>query len=272
MLSQKTLPKKFFTRTGEEVFRVVEVFEQVTLVNLESRLRIHVRLGTSEAKEFMPIKMPLIRPAPAAKTKKTKTEEPKTKKTRRGGHGKNAGWGSSKYRGVSLNKRTGKFRTVITRKGVRWEGGEFDTEELAAAAVAEHLGDLKEAARLRAIAGPAKSEQKPRPVQKKKRGTSKYLGVSLNKKSGKYRAQISRGKYWCGGEFESEELAAAAVQEKLGNTELAAELREKARTEEKIAGLRGPKLSKWMCHGCGATYDKRPQQCGKCNCGVFEKV
>lgn len=78
MLSQKNLSKKFFTRTGEEVFRLEEVIEQpvVVLVNLESRLKLRVRLGTPEAKEFVPILMPMVKPAPVPVIKRAEKKEP----------------------------------------------------------------------------------------------------------------------------------------------------------------------------------------------------
>jgi len=275
MLSEKNLSKKFFTRTGEEIFRIEEVIEQpeVVLVNLDSRLKLQVRLGTPEAKEFMPIAMPLIKPAAVPKIKKAKKKVSAAGKSERGRPGRKPGWGSSKYYGVSFHKQTGEWKAKINRKDDRWYGGEFETEELAAAKVAEHLGDHKEAARLRKLSK-VLAEVKPGPVKTTQKGSSKYYGVSYVKTTGRWTAQINRGDLkWFKSGFESEELAAAAVQEKLGNKKEAAELRKKDRTKDKIAKLRAPILvGKFMCHECGETYDKKPDKCNKCNSGAVERV
>ena len=106
------------------------------------------------------------------------------------------------------------------------------------------------------------------------KGTSSYLGVSIDKKAKKrkFRAQVSRGgKYTYMGSFATEEEAAAAVQEFLGNSEEATRLRAIARqkTRDKINDVTG--MTAWMCTSCSAGYDKKPQACSHCGKSSFEK-
>ena len=106
--------------------------------------------------------------------------------------------------------------------------------------------------------------------------SSQYLGVIIKQgKSGpRYYAQSARG-----GVFKNldahnvEELAAAAVQEHLGNNKEAGRLRKIARekTDTAIKELKGQTGQQLLlCSGCGADYEKRPEKCVKCGGGSFE--
>ena len=79
--------------------------------------------------------------------------------------------------------------------------------------------------------------------------------------------------------FESELLAAAAVQEAMGNKEEAKRLRNEyeegdrrpeVTTNEKIEDLKGPVT--YMCKGCGAGYEEKRLQCEKCGSCAIEPV
>ena len=122
--------------------------------------------------------------------------------------------------------------------------------------------------------------------------SSQYLGVTVKTVRGdkkKYHAQIYRGginKYL--GRHNSEELAAAAVQDHLGNTQEAERLRQLAaskgahyttaeeasrlrklaeqKTDQEIRQLKQEnEVTAWDCKACGQGYRYKPDQCGKCN-------
>jgi len=126
---------------------------------------------------------------------------------------------------------------------------------------------------------------KPTGQGKSKRGTrngkppsSRYLGVTVHqgKSRPSYYAQSSRDGKWKGlGVHKVEELAAAAVQEYIGNKEEAKRLREIARQKTNTA-IEQPKENtgqvKFLCAGCGAEYLQKPEQCVKCNSGAFETI
>ncbi len=117
-------------------------------------------------------------------------------------------------------------------------------------------------------------------ISTRKGGSSKYKGVSLNKRSGKWSAQVNRKEgFKSFGEFVIEEDAAAAVQKFLGNTGEARRLRELA---HKIAAQNGdgqPSTNEavnesvqYECLGCGNSTDHCPTICEKCNGRSFEAV
>ena len=122
--------------------------------------------------------------------------------------------------------------------------------------------------------------------------SSQYLGVTVKTLRGdkkKYHAQIYRdgiNKYL--GRHNSEELAAAAVQEHLGNKQEADRLRQLAankgahytnaeeasrlrklaeqKTDQEIRQLKQEnEVTAWDCKDCGQGYRYKPDQCGKCN-------
>jgi len=105
-----------------------------------------------------------------------------------------------------------------------------------------------------------------------RRGTSRYFGISFIPKNGRWRAQIKRSDdNWDGGQFEFEELAAAAVHSHLGNDNQAHKLRLIAIEKygpEAVSDDEGV----WLCHGCAEEYRaaKNPDRCEKCGSGTFE--
>ena len=140
----------FWTTDGIDIWRVTErrVFEFKNL-DTDEVVRCEDATGVIDAK-FVPVKMPKIgpRPAghitdagekagPAAETKTAETKEVKAARKK------------SKYKGVSPAHTAGKFRVKY------WDGvtniglGTFDSELLAAAAYQDHIGNTKEAVRLR---------------------------------------------------------------------------------------------------------------------------
>ncbi len=102
--------------------------------------------------------------------------------------------------------------------------------------------------------------------------SSQYFGVTV-KTDGRYKkkyyAQLARGGgHTSLGYHNTEELAAAAVQEHLGNAEEAARLRKLAeqQTDKDIRLLKGDnEVTAWDCNACGKGYKYKPDQCGKCN-------
>lgn len=217
MIREKDIGKyRFYTTDGTDMWRVkkVSTFTLVELVNCETGGTASARVGEGSAGGFTAVKMPKIK-----KTGKRgrvsgtsgKKRGRKKRKTPVGGSGQSnlaslrkSGKGvrkgkspTSKYRGVCIDKRAKlkRFRAQIIRDGKYTNLGAYAVEEKAAAAVADFLGDKKEAERLRAIA----------------------------------------------------------------------DKRDQAKADETLH------RDKWMCHGCGASYDTRPRQCTHCGSGAFEK-
>ena len=110
----------------------------------------------------------------------------------------------------------------------------------------------------------------------RKGGSSKFIGVTLKAKENRkkpWTAQVNREegfKYL--GAHETELLAAAAVQEHLGNKQLAADLRHENEFAGRIEEKHGPRTTKIQCTGCAEEYDKEPNKCVKCNGTAFETI
>lgn len=117
-----------------------------------------------------------------------------------------------------------------------------------------------------------------RGVRKGKKPLSGYLGVTVKqgKHGPRYYAQSNHGgEYKSLGGHNVEELAAAAVQDHIGNHEEAKRLRKIARekTDAAIKELKGQAGQRYfLCNGCGADYEKKPENCVKCNGGSFEQI
>lgn len=108
------------------------------------------------------------------------------------------------------------------------------------------------------------------------KASSQYLGVSVQKRRGGRKRYIGQLRTADGykhlGTHNKEELAAAAVQEHLGNKEEATRLRKlaEAETDREIRQLKEEdKVTAWDCKGCGQGYKYKPDQCGKCNGSSF---
>jgi len=133
---------------------------------------------------------------------------------------------SSRYRGVTLFRPTGKWRAQISTGGRTTSLGDHDTEEEAARAfdraainksgsnavtnfgMEEYASELNDLARMTQSELVASLRTKAR---RHGRQTSQYRGVSLLKQTGKWHAQINvGGKQLHLGFFASEELAARA--------------------------------------------------------------
>lgn len=203
-----------------------------------------------------------------------------------------SGYIKSNYKGVR-GYRNGKWHATyydkIKKKNVYI--GLFDSELLAAAAVAEKRGDPKEARRLRNeyeegdCMPETVDERRKAEDNKGRRGgrilprrnsgkKSKYKGVTL-KKNGKWDAVWWDGKnkrcVTVGTGFETDILAAACYQAHIGNRDEAERLcglQEPAGNE--IEQLKGPVT--YMCSRCGESYDQKPNICIKCDSCAIEEV
>jgi len=151
---------KYWTTNGEDIWGVKErrVFE---FKNLESGKVVTCDCVTDiKDNGFTPVTMPKVK-VKKVKDKKVKDKKAKDKnakaenaKVKKGSIEKAEKISrrprtKSKYKGVSLSKTSGKFRVQF------WDGkkniylGSFDSELLAAAKYQDHIGNHKEAKRLR---------------------------------------------------------------------------------------------------------------------------
>jgi DNA-directed RNA polymerase subunit RPC12/RpoP len=114
-----------------------------------------------------------------------------------------------------------------------------------------------------------------RGVRRGRKPSSQYFGVTVktNKSGGKkYYAEIRCGKWVNLGCHNIEELAAAAVQEYLGNKEEASKLRKVAKEKIQEAIEATKDTTGYMCNGCGAGYKEQPTKCNHCGSGSFVKA
>lgn len=138
---------QYWTITGFDMWRLDErnVFDFKNLNTGE----VVTCTCVTEAKEhkFLPVTMPKVKGTKVKKQKvKKATKKPKAEKSLRRGPR-----ALSKYKGVSPDKTPGKFRVQYwdSKKKRNIYLGTFDGELLAAAAYEEHIGNHKEARRLR---------------------------------------------------------------------------------------------------------------------------
>jgi hypothetical protein len=188
MITEKQIEKhKFFTTNGTDIWRVksVSTFTLVQLINCETGGAASARVGEKSEGGFVPVRMPKVKnERDAGRVTKTKKKTGKKKKTKAGKTAKSAsksgrgvrpgGKASSQYLGVTVKKnKAGKkrFYAQSNRGGKYARLGAHDVEELAAAAVQEHLGNAEEATRLRMLA-------------KKKQGTGQTKAPASKKKDG----------------------------------------------------------------------------------------
>ena len=201
MITEEQIAKsKFFTTNGADIWRVkaVSTFTQVMLINCETGSTASARVGEKSAGGFVPVIMPKV---------------------------KNEGRGAREKK---------KVKAVKVRAGT--------TEKT----------------------GPG--------VRPGEKPSSQYLGVTVRKTKGgrkRFYAQLYRGDGFKHlGIHNTEEAAAAAVQDHLGNTEEAARLRKlaEAETDREIRKLKEEtEVIAWDCRACGAGYKYEPDQCGKCS-------
>lgn len=136
---------QYWTITGHDMWRMDkrEVFD---FKNLQTDEIVTIRTVTEvKEKGLLPVTMPQIKPrTPKVKKKKIKTMK-STKSSRRGPRS------LSNYKGVSPSKTKGKFRVQFydKKKKTNIGLGTFPSELLAAEAYQEHIGNHKEAKRLR---------------------------------------------------------------------------------------------------------------------------
>lgn len=218
MISEKDLTKtKFFTTNGTDIWKITHI-RTVTVVELascETGQTGTIRLGEQSSIGFVPVIMPKIKRQKSeirSQRSEVRNQKSEKKKEKTGEAGAKAGKTSTPGRGRGAGKNA----------------------------------------------------------------KSKYLGVRVKTRAygrKKYTAQVVRnGKYTGLGTYNTEEDAAAAVQEHLGNTEEAARLRKLAeqKTDEEIAELKGQ--TAWDCTNCGKGYQYKPDQCGKCGHSSFTKA
>ena len=160
MITEKTIEKsRFFTTNGKDIWKVktVDKITAVELTNCENDENEVCVIGEELAKRFHPVIMPKVKTA-AAVTKKKKPGKKKTASNpaSKSGRGVRAGKKeSSQYLGVTVKIgkiRKKRFYAQSNRAGKYTGLGVHDVEELAAAAVQEHLGNEEEATRLRMLA------------------------------------------------------------------------------------------------------------------------
>ena len=104
--------------------------------------------------------------------------------------------------------------------------------------------------------------------------SSKYRGVSVKVNAAgenRYyaRASMGRGKYKSLGAYSIEEAAAAAVADFFGEKQEADRLRKIAERKENEKIDETEDMTGFMCTGCGAGYDDKPDRCGHCNSYSF---
>eukprot|EP00984_Skeletonema_dohrnii_P021387 scaffold10675_cov107-Skeletonema_dohrnii-CCMP3373.AAC.1 len=119
--------------------------------------------------------------------------------------------GASKYTGVCFNKQTNKWQAQIGIDGKQWCIGYYDNEEEAATDYARAVFNYKNEQDSFIIDLSDVPPQSPIPKSAGhiKEGASKYMGVSFDKRTNKWQAQISiDGKLRFIGYYENEEEAA----------------------------------------------------------------
>jgi len=115
---------------------------------------------------------------------------------------------TSKYCGVSWNKKMKKWRTLLSHNKKHYFGGYFESEENAAMQV-NFLCDKSEIKRKNPTIDIQPNESKPK---KRENTTSKFIGVSWEKDIKKWKTNVShKKKKYCGGYFDIEEHAAMKV-------------------------------------------------------------
>jgi len=243
MIRQEDIEKgRFFTVTGGDIWRVkkVRLITEVELHNCETGRMETCRVGEKSAERFIAIVIPTVKRETRDEGRGTKGKRrgrpPKTSLQKAGDEGRGT---KSKQRGRPPKKR--KIKLAGQSPAIRREGDK-------------------------------------RGCRKGKPPSSQYFGVTVKQeKSGpRYYAQCHRGGKFKGlGIHKVEELAAAAVQEHLGNHTEAERLRKIAEQKTDIAikelkGDVGP--VRFLCAGCGADYEQKLEKCVKCGGGSFEKI
>lgn len=235
MIKQKDVEKcRFFTTTGSDIWKrkKVRMITEIELENCETGSSEMCRVGEQSAERFIAINIPTIT-----------------------------------HRGKRAPARQGRGRPIKRKSGELAGGGGVNAPPSTPKPGIKPAGQ-----------GPSIRGSDKRGIKKGKKPSSQYLGVTVRQaKNGfKYEAQINRGgEFKRFGTYNEEELAAAAVQEHLGNHAEAARLRTIAeqKTDTAIKELRGQAgQARFLCYGCGAEYGKEPEQCEKCGGGTFEKV
>lgn len=224
MITEKDFKNsKFFTTDGSDIWRVthVKTLTVVELLNCLDGQTETIQIGEQSSIRFVPFVMPKGMAADLAKNKTGKKRAPY--KTKKPATAKMVG-------GVKKGTKRGKYKI---KRGTVHENGSG--------------------------------------VKAGKKASSQYLGVSVQKTKGgkkRYIAQLREtGGYKHLGTHNTEESAAAAVQDHLGNKEEATRLRKlaEAKTDEEIKQLTGrDKVTAWDCSGCGQGYKYKPDVCGKC--------
>lgn len=169
MLTQKDLETtKLFTTDGNDILKVTQTqtIEQVFLTDLETGRVRTCQVGAETAQIFHPVVMPKVED----RGQKTGVRGQKLQaKGRKQGKKKSP----AKYKGVYAGKTTAggekRWHASQTVKGKTIHlGSSFKSEELAAAAVQDYIGNEAEAQKLRDLAEQAEINV-DRPVDKRRK-------------------------------------------------------------------------------------------------------
>lgn len=252
MIRQKDIEKcKFFTISGGDIWKVKKnrIVTELELENCETGKLETCRVGEQSSERFVAIAMPAV-----------------------GGETK------SKRRGRPRIKRIEDSPQNALRQGRKTEDG--GQKNASQSSKGKRRGRPPKVRDERRGTKDVKTELRTlvRGKKKGKEQSSQYLGVTVqqSKEGPRYLAQSSRGGKWKGlGVHNVEELAAAAVQEHIGNHAEAKRLRVLAqqKTDTAIDELKGNTgQMRFLCSGCGADYEQKPGQCKKCGGSSFEQI
>jgi hypothetical protein len=309
MITEEQVDKiKFYTTDGTDIWQVQEIVKQVRLKSLQTGKEELLQIGA--VNNYIPVIMPQINPPQASKTKgkikgqtSVSSAEPKMQKARplRACRGRLAsklagaktmnGPKQKYYSGKKQARQTGAYPKIlsngstiyyaqVTKDGKQYHLGNYDDYDKAI----EVADNFRRTGQM-----PERPSRRKPPPRKKGFKKSQYFGVSplMLRHGVTYRTQIWDPEKKISlslGVFKDELIAAAKVQEYIGNHDEARRLRSLSQSKEinnkkeiqiakEISQLRGEDGPKGhLCRSCGETYDTRPDKCPKCSSLSFDEI